>query len=120
MGEPVFWGRFVLAVLATWRVAHLLTGEDGPGGVIAWVQARLGRSILGQMMDCFGCAGLWVAAPFAVFVPERVADGRVADMVVIWLAVAGGAYLIELWRPASVMIEPGDDTEPRETTDGML
>ena len=109
MGESDFWARLAIAILACWRVAHLLVGEDGPGGVIAWLRGRLGQSIIGQMMDCFGCAGLWVAVPFAWFV-----GGRVPDMIVAWLAIAGAAYLLELFLPTPIHIQP------QETDNGLL
>ena len=109
MGGPDFWARFVLAILAAWRVAHLLVAEDGPGGVIAWLRSRLGQSIIGQMMDCFGCAGLWVAAPLAWFV-----GGRIPEMFVAWLAIAGAAYLLELFLPTPIHIQS------QEINDGLL
>ena len=58
MDPSQFWIRFFLAALATWRVCHLLAGEDGPGGIMARLRLRLGR-----LADCFGC--LSVAGPRA-------------------------------------------------------
>ena len=40
------WSQFVLAVLATWRVTHLLASEDGPGDVV--VRFRCGWPRAGQ------------------------------------------------------------------------
>jgi len=39
-----FWIRFVLAVLATWRVSHLLVSEDGPWNLLARLRQRLNRT----------------------------------------------------------------------------
>ncbi|HET6764353.1 MAG TPA: DUF1360 domain-containing protein [Longimicrobiaceae bacterium] len=86
--EP--WLRLVLAVLACWRVSHLLAREDGPWDAVARVRAVLGRGMLGRMMDCFYCLSVWAAAPLAFF----VAPGW-AERVVAWLAVSGGACLLE-------------------------
>ena len=112
MGGPDFWARFALAILAAWRVAHLLVAEDGPGGVIAWVRGRLGQSIIGQMMDCFGCAGLWVAAPLAWFVGGRIPG--LSELIGSWLAIAGAAYLLELFLPTPIHIQP------QEIDNGLL
>jgi hypothetical protein len=82
--------RLVLAVLATWRVTHLLASEDGPGDVIFRFRRLLGQSPLGTLMDCFNCMSLWVAAPLALFVSRQP-----LEWLVTWLAVSGGACLLE-------------------------
>jgi hypothetical protein len=84
------WFRFVLAVLATWRVTHLLAREDGPADVIYRGRRLLGSSILGKLADCFQCLSLWVAAPFCFFV---TAGG--IERAVTWLALSGAACLLE-------------------------
>ena len=82
--------RFGLAALATWRVTHLLVNEDGPADVIVRVREKLGDSQLGALMDCFQCASMWVALPFALFAAKKPADRAVA-----WLALSGAACLLE-------------------------
>ena len=84
--------RFGLAVLATWRVTHLLAAEDGPGDVVARVRARLGPGALGALADCFACLSVWVAAPLARF---SARGGGRAEMAVTWLALSGAACLLE-------------------------
>jgi hypothetical protein len=81
----------VLGAFATWRVAHLISSEDGPVQVVARMRARLGSSELGRLTDCFQCLSMWVAVPVAAMVPRRR-----PDQVLIWLAVSGAACLIEL------------------------
>jgi hypothetical protein len=91
--------RFVFAVLACWRVAHLLASEDGPGDIVIRIRTRLGRSFGGRLMDCFYCLSIWVAAPLALFVSTKPVEA-----VVVWLAVSGGACLLErVGQPAVVM-----------------
>ncbi|MGH9837924.1 MAG: hypothetical protein ACREEM_03985, partial [Blastocatellia bacterium] len=68
MHEAGIWFRFVIVVLATWRITHLLAREDGPAYIVVRLRARLGDGLLGQLMDCFKCLSLWVAAPMALFV----------------------------------------------------
>jgi hypothetical protein len=79
-----------MAVLACWRVSHLLVREDGPWEVVARLRGALGGGMLGRMMDCFQCLSVWVAAPLALFVTPRP-----LEWVVAWLAVSGGACLLE-------------------------
>jgi len=103
--------RFVLAVLATWRVTHLLANEDGPADVIVRFRALLGQSIFGQLMDCFNCLSLWIAAPAALFVSRRP-----VEWVVCWLALSGGACLLQRLGQEPVVIQrlsqPGEgDTD---------
>lgn len=82
--------RIVLSVLATWRVTHLLSSEDGPGDLIYHLRAKLGSSFAGKLMDCFYCLSLWVAAPVALLVTLHF-----TDWVLAWLALSGGACLLE-------------------------
>ena len=90
MNEWGFWPRFVVAVLAVWRVTHLLAREDGPVDIVYRWRARVGHGALGEVMDCFYCLSVWVAGPFALFVA-----GRWLDRVVTCLALSGAACLLE-------------------------
>jgi hypothetical protein len=84
------WLTFVLALLATWRVTHLVSREDGPFDVLVKLRLRAGTGVVGRMMDCFNCLSLWVAAPFSFLV------GRSAlETVLSWIALSGGACLLE-------------------------
>lgn len=82
--------RFMCAMLATWRITHLLTAEDGPADVIVRLRALLGDSVAGRAMDCFYCSSLWIAAPLALFVSSSPVAWCVA-----WLALSGGACLLD-------------------------
>jgi hypothetical protein len=96
-----FWIRFALAVLATWRVTHLLASEDGPADLIARFRARLGGGLVGRLMDCFNCLSLWIAAPAALFVSRKA-----LDWLFTWLAVSGAACLLERLGHEPVVIQP--------------
>ena len=80
----------VLAVLATWRGTHLLASEDGPGDIIFRFRRLLGQSPAGELMDCFNCLSLWVAAPMTLFVSRQPSQWFMS-----WLAISGGACLLE-------------------------
>jgi len=103
------WLRFVLAVLATWRVTHLLASEDGPADVIVRVRVWLGERWVGKLMDCFNCLSLWIAAPAALFVSRRP-----AGWLFSWLALSGAACLLERLREEPIVIEPVSQLEEGE------
>src|ERR1017187_10005316 len=93
--------KFVLAVLATWRVTHLLASEDGPADIIVRFRVLLGQSLVGQLMDCFNCLSLWIAAPAALFVSRKP-----LEWLFCWLALSGGACLLERMGHEPVVIQP--------------
>jgi hypothetical protein len=101
MVEADFWIRFVLAVLVTWRVTHLLASEDGPGDLVARLRALLGEGMAGKLMDCFNCLSLWIAAPAGLFVSRRP-----LEWLMSWLALSGGACLLEKIGSEPVVIQP--------------
>ena len=84
------WFRFVVAVLATWRLARLVAREDGPFELIVKLRMRAAEGFAGQLMDCPYCLSLWLAAPFACVLADTA-----AAWVAAWLAISGGASFIE-------------------------
>ena len=91
----------MLAILATWRIAHLLALEDGPWDVIAHLRIRLGDNFWGRLLDCFYCVSLWVAAPITAFVRPPL-----IEWPLWWLACSGGACLLERLGPQPVQLNP--------------
>jgi hypothetical protein len=88
--------RFALLSLAVWRLTHLLVAEDGPWDVVVRLRKILGQSEAGRAMDCFYCASLWLALPFACILAQGVPSA-----IVIWLALSGTAALLEQATTAS-------------------
>lgn len=84
------WFQFVVAVLATWRLARLIAREDGPFDLVVKLRAKAGGGFAGQLMDCPYCLSLWIALPFAA----PLADSAAA-WVAAWLAISGGASFLE-------------------------
>lgn len=107
-----YWIRFVLAVLATWRVTHLLANEDGPADVIVRFRTRLGHGLAGNLLDCFNCLSLWIAAPAALFVSRRP-----VVWLYSWLALSGGASLLERLGETPVIIQPTSQPPKGEVRD---
>ena len=107
------WFGFVLSLLATWRVTHLMSREDGPGDVLLKLRLRAGAGVVGRLMDCFNCLSLWVAAPFAFLV------GRSGlEILLVWLALSAGACLLERTERGPVTIRELPDAEGDD--DGLL
>jgi hypothetical protein len=98
--------RFALASLATWRLTHLLAEEDGPADAVLRVRARLGQGSIGQLIDCFYCLSVWVAAPLSVAVTRRR-----SEIPLVWLALSGASCLLErATTPPVDAITRGDQT----------
>jgi hypothetical protein len=102
MADWSSWFRFTIAVLATWRLAHLVAREDGPFDLIVRLRARTGDGVLGQLMDCPYCLSLWFAVPFAFSMAHSVPAWGAA-----WLAISGGASFLERFA-ARCTAEPLD------------
>ncbi|MEO8034970.1 MAG: hypothetical protein ABI837_11115 [Acidobacteriota bacterium] len=81
---------FFAALLAVWRVTHLLVAEDGPWDVIARIRRLVDRVLLGRLINCFLCCSVWVAVPFALL----VAHGW-RQLILALPALSGGAILLE-------------------------
>jgi hypothetical protein len=97
--------RFLLAALATWRLAFLLAREDGPWRIFARLRQRLEGRFGGESVACVKCIGMWISIPFAFFV-----RGDWEELVVIWLALSGVTALIDEWtRPAFEWQEATND-----------
>ena len=114
-GTAADWLRLVLAILATWRIAHLLTAEDGPLDAVAALRGRLGHSLAGRMLDCFGCVSLWVALPFAFYITARP-----TDLLLAWLGLSGAAFLLERAGSSPLMIRALPELEQGEPSNELL
>lgn len=90
LDELGFWPRLPLAVLAAWRITHLLAAEDGPFGLVLKLRQRLGSGPWGQLMDCPYCVSLWVAAPLAPLLARDLLGWGLGV-----LALSGAVCIIE-------------------------
>ena len=84
------WLKILLGVLCVWRITHLLSAEDGPWLLFVRLRSTLGAGFWGQLIGCFYCLSLYVAAPIAFEL------GRVwTDRLLLWPALSAGAILLE-------------------------
>ena len=82
--------RLLLGVLSVWRITHLFQAEDGPCDVVVRLRRRAGEGFWGQLLDCYYCLSVWIAAPFAVFLGQRL-----GERILLWPALSAGAILLE-------------------------
>ena len=81
---------YIISALATWRVTHLLSKEDGPFDIIFLLRKKAGAGFFGNLLDCFYCLSLWIAIPFALY-----AGNNWKEMILLWLAFSAAACLPE-------------------------
>lgn len=106
--------KFLLLVLAVFRLAELLVFDDGPFDVIfrlrVWTgiydrdqdgnsfDGAVGRKReIGLLLQCPHCIGMWLALPSAIvlfFVPVET-FGLVIWLGVAWFAIAGAQSALE-------------------------
>lgn len=81
------WLAFALAVLATYRVSHMITREDGPFDVFSQMREAIGQdSWVGRGLHCVLCVSFWLSllAAWAAGLP----------LVMGWMGVAGGVMVV--------------------------
>lgn len=107
-----FYGLAV-GTLCAWRITHLLNAEDGPWNFIVWMRRKAGGGFWGNLLDCFYCLSLWVAAPLAILIGEGA-----KERFFLWLALSAGAILLE----RATLKEPAIPTyfEHKEEDDVLL
>jgi len=88
--------HFVLGAVGVWRITHMLNAEDGPGAVFARLRRAAGAGFWGQVLDCFYCLSLWVAAPWALELASSW-----GERWLFWIALSGAASLLERAQPAA-------------------
>ena len=94
----------VLLAFATWRVSSLLYIESPFDWLRKWLHveddlATGARTVpdnaIGALFDCFWCMSLVVAFVFAV-VTYILTDLGLYEALVVWLASAGGALVLDV------------------------
>ena len=80
----------ILGVLAVWRITHLLNAEDGPRDLFVRLRRRAGEGFWGDLLDCFYCLSLWIAAPLAWELGESW-----KEKLLLWPALSAGGIVIE-------------------------
>lgn len=89
--------RWVLAVFATYRVARMLTLEEGPFSLFdrfrdAITDATRADSWLSRGVACPYCAGWWVAFLLMLYVWNGL---NLFEAFILWASIAGGAAYLQ-------------------------
>lgn len=101
---------FLIATLATWRVAALVTREEGPFQLFTHLRRWATAHGTGAAFQCLFCASVWIALPSAFFV---VPVGF--ELIVVWLALSGGACLLDRVTQPSIDAIPLESlSQPKE------
>ena len=101
---------FLLGILSVWRITHLLHAEDGPWDVVVHLRRRAGEGFWGQLLDCFYCLSVWIAAPFALLLGRKP-----GERFLLWTALSAGAIMLESYRerghgePPALLIEESEE-----------
>jgi len=82
--------KYLVLLVAVWRVTHLISAEDGPFDLIIRFRRLLGTSFLGKLMDCFYCLSIWVGVLCSIF-----AATNVAEIIALALYYSGASILLE-------------------------
>jgi len=93
--------KFVVAVLFTFRLTHLLVFDYGPGHVFERLREIVGvieyengmteyRTWVAELFGCHWCMSVWIA-----LIPAIWFAGLTIQMIFSWLAIAGAASLLE-------------------------
>lgn len=82
----------VLATLAVYRVAYMVTTEDGPLNVFTiwrgWVFEHYPDTWIDRGMNCVLCASFWLSLPAAL------AMSTPAQLLLVWFGMAGAIVVI--------------------------
>lgn len=81
----------LIASLAVWRIARMITLEEGPFSVFSWIRGRIDprqQSWVGRGLSCLACVSFWLAALAALILQASVIE---------WFGIAGGSLLIDRW-----------------------
>ena len=78
------------ALLAVWRVTHLVVVEDGPWDLLVKLRRVASAIALERLVACFYCASVWVALGFALLITREW-----RALIVLVPALSGGAILLD-------------------------
>ncbi len=90
-----------LGILAIWRITHLLAVESGPGDILGKLRHAAGTGFLGELVSCFHCLSVWIAAPLAYLLADNW-----KHRLLLWPAFSAGAILLERVTSAGQPAEP--------------
>lgn len=94
------WLIFIIASLAVYRAARMITEEDGPAFVFKRLRAMQtnDKSSVAHGLRCFYCVSSWIALAAAVLL-IIVDNWQVWLLPIWWFGMAGmAAKIYEFWK----------------------
>jgi hypothetical protein len=84
--------KFPIACLAIWRIASLITGEEGPWGIFRRIRAyvTLSSPSLGEGIHCLWCISLWISPFLAFWITTDI-----PTWVIATFALSAGSIMID-------------------------
>ena len=78
--------RLVLAALAVYRLAQLVAIDDGPGDIFRRLRAHYVTGVMGGLVHCVYCVGIWASVIVGALVLWPFGLG---DVALVILGIAG-------------------------------
>lgn len=92
---------YILAILASYRLARMIAVEDGAFDVFVWIREHIDpeqRTWLGRGLNCRHCVGFWTSLVWALLLAHQDLTMQRSETLLAWIAISGGAtflFLIE-------------------------
>lgn len=92
------WFTALIAVLASFRLAYMISHEEGPFSIFSTIRGRIDpnqQTWIGRGLNCGACVSVWTS--LIVVLAILYLPAEITTPIVFWLAVACGALLINRW-----------------------
>lgn len=88
----------ILAILAVYRIAHMVAQEDGPFDVFARIRSiPTPESWVARGLSCVLCISFWVSLLAALLLAHQDATMQRSETLLTWLGIAGAVMVLHLW-----------------------
>jgi len=82
--------KYLLIMIAVWRLTHFFVAEDGPFDVIIRLRKALGSGFFNELISCFYCLSVWISLVAAILTGDCL-----KEMIMLTLFYSGSVILLE-------------------------
>ena len=82
--------NFIILTFAVWRLARLITTDEGPFRIFIYLRKAMFKLQLGSLIECIHCTIIWCSLIAILFYPVSI------ETLISCLAISGGASFLEL------------------------
>ncbi len=89
---------YILSVFAIWRIAYMITKEDGPFNIFTKLQNFLYKTNIQffiKLTECFYCLSIWISAIFSIFLAKNILEFILYTLSLSTLSIIVEKYLDE-------------------------